>query len=479
MRLALCFAAFVLQAAPAVRLLLVTGQADLPHHHWRETTAAIRETFARDTRFDLRVIEDARALTGDSLAGCQAVIVNYNGPRLPRVAEQVLERYVREGGGLVAFHHASYGEWFGMELRGGKWVAGPSKGWEAFAGMVGFSWKPANIGHARRWPFEVRWADPAHPVARAQPEHWMANDELYHRIDLAPTAHVIADAFSPAEIGGTGRREPVAWVNRFGNGRVFFTPLGHDAIAWHQPGMRRIFVDGVEWAATDKVTQPPHEELPLRLLAVTGGHSYPAAFYAMLDSLAGVQWAHASGHPEAFARPLEARFDAILLHDMYDATAEQTRQRLRAFVEAGKGVVSLHHAIVDYTDWPWWYEEVTGGKYFVKPGANHTPSAYREGVDFLVTPAKGKQNHPVLRGVGPLVVHDETYKNMWLSPKIDVLMETDAPGNDRPVVYAGPHPRARAIYIQLGHSAETMRNPGFRRLVRNALFWVAGKETLP
>ena len=68
---------------------------------------------------------------------------------------------------------------------------------------------------------------------------------------------------------------------------------------------------------------------------------------------------------------------------------------------------------------------------------------------------------------------------MWLSPRIEVLMETDAPGNDRPVVYIGPHPQARSVYIQPGHSAQTMRDPGFRRLVRNALFWVARQEAQP
>jgi type 1 glutamine amidotransferase len=68
-------------------------------------------------------------------------------------------------------------------------------------------------------------------------------------------------------------------------------------------------------------------------------------------------------------------------------------------------------------------------------------------------------------------VVDEVYKNMWHSPRITVLMETDHPLNDRPVVYAGPHPKARSIYIQMGHSDATMRHPGYRKLVRNALLW--------
>lgn len=467
----LLFAA-TLNAEKPVCLLLLTGQADLPHHSWQSTTEAIRDIFARDSRFELRVIEDARALTTESLDGYRALILNYNGPRLPQTSERAIERFVRGGGGFIAFHHASYGEFFGMQLRDGKWHAGPTKGWEAFARIIGASWKPENIGHARRWPFEVTIADRQHPIVSAMPATWMANDELYHRMDLAPSTHVIADALSPKEIGGSGRREPVAWTNSYGSGRVFFTPLGHDEMAWHQSGMRQLFARGVEWAATGAVTQPPHQKL-LRVLGVTSGHSYPTAFYTMLDSLQGIHWTHAATHQEAFAKPLEDRYDVVLLHDMHDTAPEQTRKRLTAFVEAGKGIVSLHHAIVNYTDWPWWHQEVTGGKYFVKATENHAASSYREDVNFVVIPVKGKQNHPVLRGVGPLTVHDEAYKNMWFSPKIEVLMETGFEENDKPVVYSGPHPKARSIYIQLGHSAHTMANPGFRRLVRNALFWTA------
>lgn len=451
---------------PAILILLLTGQSDLPHHSWQATTAAIRSVFANDARFELRVVEDPRAITAESLAGYKALILNYNGPRFSAAAEQAIEQYIRDGGGFIAFHQASYGEFFGMQLREGKWVAGPSSGWSEFPKIVGASWQAANIGHARRWAFRVESVDPL-----AGPS-WMANDELYHRMDLSSSARLIASALSPKEIGGTGRMEPLAWTNTYGKGRVFFTPLGHDAMAFHQPGMKLLFTRGVEWAATGKVTDAPSKPKPLRMLVVTSGHAYPTAFYTMLDSLEGVEWTHATSHQEAFAKPIEERFDAILLHDMHHTTSEQTKQRLRAFVEAGKGVVSLHHAIVNYTDWPWWYEEVTGGKYFEKAVGRHAASRYREGVDFLVTPVKEKQSHPVLRGVGPLLVHDEVYKNMWLSPQIDVLMETDAPDNDKPVVYVGPHAKARSIYIQLGHSPQTMQNPGFRRLVQNALFWV-------
>ena len=91
----------------------------------------------------------------------------------------------------------------------------------------------------------------------------------------------------------------------------------------------------------------------------------------------------------------------------------------------------------------------------------------------VVTPTELGASHPVARDVPPLVVNDEAYRGMWRSPQIQVLMETALPLNDRPVVYIGPHPKARVIYIQLGHSDSTMQYPGYRKLVRNAILWGA------
>ena len=468
---------------PRIKVLLLTGQADLPYHVWQETTASMRKILESSERFDVRVTEEPRGLTSATLAEYDVLVLNYNGPRWPTQTEAAIEKFVKDGGGFVAFHQAIYGAFFGQVYRNGRWEAGPpDSGWAAFTQMIGANWTPGNIGHARRTVFSVEWKDPGHLLNADLPPSFMANDELYHKINLLPSAEVLAEGESPLHLGGTGRREPLIWTNQFGKGRVLFSPLGHDALAWHEPGMKNLLLRGTEWAATGQVSIEPvtrghdkNAESKVKLLVVTGGHGYPSSFYAMLDSLNFVEWTHATSHAEAFRQPIEDRFDALLLHDMYNSTTEQTRNRLQAFVESGKGVLSLHHAIVDYTDWPWWYKEVTGGKYFVKPMDGHPASHYREDEEFLVSRAKDKQNHPILKGIGPLWVYDELYRDMYHSPNIEVLMETSHPENDRPVVYIGPHPRARVVYIQLGHSDDTMNNPGFRKLVANTVKWISRK----
>jgi type 1 glutamine amidotransferase len=93
----------------------------------------------------------------------------------------------------------------------------------------------------------------------------------------------------------------------------------------------------------------------------------------------------------------------------------------------------------------------------------------------VVLEARPVAKHPVLDGVGVLKLDDEGYKGMYLSPQSKVLMETDNPDNDKAVVWIGPWQKSRVVAIQLGHGAAAHRDPGYRRLVNNAILWAAGK----
>jgi type 1 glutamine amidotransferase len=471
----------VLPAAPAsVRVLILTGASD-PSHNWQQTSAMLERILGAARRFTVRRLEEPRGITAATLEGYDAVIVNYNGPRWGSETEAALEAFVASGKGLVSFHGVSYGPFLGTEQRGSGWSYDPQAAWPAWRRLLGAFWPPQNIGHSIPHAFRVRLVDRDHPVTRGMPPEFTFSDELYHRLELEPGVRVLGVAFSDQAWRGTGRDEPVFWAGSFGKGRTFHTTLGHDEAAMYQPGFATLMARAVEWAATGTVTLEGWLDLartaadPVRVLVVTGGHAYPSAFYSLFEGYDDLVWAHAATEQEAFRPNLKDRWDVLVFHDMREDLGLEARASLRAFVEAGKGVVSIHHAIVDFTSWPWWYEEVIGGKYFTMPQAGRPASTFKEGVDLVVRPVAEMRSHPVLRGVFPLVVNDEAYKGMWHSPRIQVLMETDHPLNDRPVVYIGPGGGGRAIYIQLGHSEGTLRHPGYRRLVRNAILWAAGR----
>jgi type 1 glutamine amidotransferase len=84
-------------------------------------------------------------------------------------------------------------------------------------------------------------------------------------------------------------------------------------------------------------------------------------------------------------------------------------------------------------------------------------------------------DHPVTRGVPAFRIWDETYKGVQIAPRVQVLLRTDHPDADGPVAWIGPHPKARVVYLQLGHDRNATLNPSWQRLVRNAILWSAGR----
>ena len=118
------FAATCWASNTPIRVLILTGAADLPHHVWQETTASLRNILESRERFKVRVTEEPRGLSLAALKDYDTLVINYNGPRWPRETEVAIERFVREGGGLIAVHQAMYGSFFGQVLQNARWEAG-------------------------------------------------------------------------------------------------------------------------------------------------------------------------------------------------------------------------------------------------------------------------------------------------------------------------------------------------------------------
>lgn len=210
---------------------------------------------------------------------------------------------------------------------------------------------------------------------------------------------------------------------------------------------------------------------PVKVLIVTGGHEHEPSFYSLFDDARFD--AVVEPHPGAFAGDFRNRADVLVLYDMLpDLGDERKRDNLRAFVEAGKGVVVLHHAIGDNNTWRWWYQDVVGGRYLFQPEGGKPASTFKHDETIRVKVVK---QHPVTAGLSDFTVEDETYKGMWISANAEILLTTDNPTSDGPIAWLGLNPKARVVYIQLGHGSPAYRNPNYRRLVHNAIVWAAGR----
>lgn len=224
-------------------------------------------------------------------------------------------------------------------------------------------------------------------------------------------------------------------------------------------------------------------ERPLRILIVTGGHDFERKeFFAMFDSFADVRWEEKQ-QPQAndiWLNDTLHNYDAVVLYDMWQQITEEQKQGMVKWLrDMGKGLVALHHSIASYQQWEE-YPRIIGARYFLSPGKapdgkEFDRSQYQHDVKFSVKVVD--KNHPVVKGLPEqFEIVDETYKGWWLSPNVQKLLVTDHDLSDPCVAWAHQYGKAKVVYIQLGHGPTAYNNPNFRKLVHNAIKWVAGKE---
>jgi type 1 glutamine amidotransferase len=271
----------VQSAAPAhaakIPVAIVDGQSGGPYHNWKLTTQVLKRELDETGLFDVTVIT-APVSDGDfsgfnpNFAQFKALVMNYDGPDWPAPLKAQFEQYVSSGGGLVIVHAANnaFPNWpaYNLMIGIGGWRsrnenAGPYWYWKD--GQIVSDPKPGTAGqHGGRLPFQVTARDANHPIMRGLPPVWMhANDELYGMLrGPGKNMTVLATAHSDLKNRGSGFDEPMMMVLSYGKGRIFHTPMGHDAFALSCVGFITIFQRGTEWAATGKVTQKVPPDFP-------------------------------------------------------------------------------------------------------------------------------------------------------------------------------------------------------------------------
>jgi type 1 glutamine amidotransferase len=471
-----CAAMLLLLSSPAisadpVRVLIFSGHNN---HDWRLTTPEIQRILEGTGRFEVRITDEPAGVTPAVLSRFDLIVLNYCGERWGEPAESAVLDFARSGKGVVSIHAASYP--FGtLEVLGEKMTRTGRREppWPEYAKLVGASWREGEpkSGHGKRHTFTVNWKDNQHPVS-AGLAPFVTNDELYHHLAMQPNVRVLATAFDAKEMNGSGKDEPLIWVTDYGKGRSFHIALGHDVAAMRAPGFATALARGAEWAATGRVDGPALSKTPpIRVQVTTGGHDYEASFYSAFEGEPDLQTI-VNPHPKAFRPSMPKQVDVLVLYDSVNDVPETQRKILQQYLESGRGLVLVHHSIIDFPDWEWWWREVMGGLYLLKP-MDGKLSSFQHDVWLDV---KKTADHPVTRGVGDFRILDETYKNMWISPHVKVLLSVDHPTSDGPVAWISPYPKARVVYVQLGHGREAHLDPNFQRLIRNAVRWAAGRS---
>jgi type 1 glutamine amidotransferase len=167
---------------------------------------------------------------------------NVSGDVLTTSQRAALRRYIENGGGFAAVHGSGgdflYGwDWYADTLIGARFIGHPrSPGFQAAAVIVD---------------------DPDNWVTRGLPPMWSMTEEWYS-FKSSPRltgAHILArldeSTYDPTEEGVDIHMgdHPIAWTRCVGNGRSFYTAIGHRPESYVEPHVRILLERGIVWAA--------------------------------------------------------------------------------------------------------------------------------------------------------------------------------------------------------------------------------------
>lgn len=252
-----------------------------------------------------------------------------------------------------------------------------------------------------------------------------------------------------------------------------------------------------------------------KLLALARGHPYERdAYAALLSGLENFDVCHVEQPvaQQVLGPAAAEEFDAIVCYDMpgVDFTSADAPQLLAPsahfrenyldMLDAGVGMVYLHHAIAAWPAWPD-YAEIVGGRFHYRPAALRKQQWPDSGYCHQVTHRISKLcDHPVTEGIpDSFEMTDELYLCPVFEDDVIPLLASDYCFEDDHFYSAASavrgtmhsregwtHPKGShfvgwvkrqgnspIVYLQGGDDSAAMSNEYFRRLVHNAIRWVS------
>ena len=201
--------------------------------HEPEQCAAIVAGMLRDEGFKVHLETSTQAFASPTLHTMSLIVPIYTMSKIEKDEVANLSRAVREGTGLAGFH-GGMGDAFREAVEyqfmcGGQWVA-----------------HPGNI-----IDYRVNITRPDDPVMQGIQDFDYRSEQYYMHVD--PSNEVLATTTFSGEHAPwiEGVVMPVVWKRRHGQGRVFYSSLGHVAKEFDVPEMRTILRRGMLWAARD------------------------------------------------------------------------------------------------------------------------------------------------------------------------------------------------------------------------------------
>ena len=199
--------------------------------HEPEQCARIIAGMLQGEGFEVRLETETRAFADPALSELSLIVPIYTMSKIEKEEAASLSQAVRSGVGLAGYHGGmcdAFREAVEYQFMcGGQWVA-----------------HPGNI-----IDYRVNITRPDDPVMAGMGDFDYRSEQYYMHVD--PANEVLATTTFSGEHAPwiDGVVMPVVWKRRHGEGRVFYSSLGHVAKEFEVPQMREILRRGMLWAA--------------------------------------------------------------------------------------------------------------------------------------------------------------------------------------------------------------------------------------
>jgi type 1 glutamine amidotransferase len=199
--------------------------------HEPERCAGIFREWLEQDGFSVALANTTEAFADPALSDLSLIVPIYTMSKIAKEEAANLVAAVTSGVGLAG-HHGGMGDAFRdcveyQFMVGGQWVA-----------------HPGNI-----IDYRVDVTRPDDPVMQGIASFAYRSEQYYMHVD--PSNEVLATTTFGGEHAYwiDGVTMPVVWKRRHGEGRVFYSSLGHQAKEFEVPEMRTILRRGMNWAA--------------------------------------------------------------------------------------------------------------------------------------------------------------------------------------------------------------------------------------
>jgi type 1 glutamine amidotransferase len=220
---------------PPARILYFTYSAGYRHEVIPLSKAILTQLGGNSGVFEVTATEDTSEFSTENLDRYAAVMF-YTSGELPMSGAQkaALLDFVRSGRGFLGVHSA----------------ADTFYSWPDYLDLVGGYFN----GHPWHQAAVIEVADPSDPLVAFLGNSLQFDDEIYQISDFDyRRSHVLLRLDpSSVDLGKTGVHQrfygwPLAWKRFYGQGRVFYTALGHEASVWQDHRYQRMLTNAILW----------------------------------------------------------------------------------------------------------------------------------------------------------------------------------------------------------------------------------------